>query len=444
MNCGNVTIQMYTNRCVMVTGENTMHGINNGLQTLIDKAVFEATEKNTIRVWCGLHQLDLAAQKGYQAISGGNFLEVLRPLISHLRKQYKLRSKMDTQCPQVATTRWLSMSKVLTWLCDHMITIREHLEEHADCAPSTSWWILAFSVREMCNMMAYTLIVLQGHKTLLVQQSAGLESLMKNISDLAGIKKVEDMPEGTDPASIIVKEVDGNSNLYVVKLHIREGIIEHQFHILAMWNILSDDEKDSIITTVGEFALILVTRINDICAQRTTLNKAKRLSNFPVLPSQLLKMQTNIFNNLLLEHEPKMDASGLSAAQVSQEFITFKDDVRRSESLQDAFKDRLTTSDATISQSDTSNAVTEDFDDFWKIIDGKYKSLQNFCAGLATTFANTASVESDFSLIGMEMTDQRSSMTDFTMAAILQTKQYDKLRFPDIRIASSSSDDSQS
>ena len=155
-------------------------------------------------------------------------------------------------------------------------------------------------------------------------------------------------------------------------------------------------------------------------------------------------MQTNIFNNLLLEHEPKMDASGLSAAQVSQEFITFKDDVRRSESLQDAFKDRLTTSDATISQSDTSNAVTEDFDDFWKIIDGKYKSLQNFCAGLATTFANTASVESDFSLIGMEMTDQRSSMTDFTMAAILQTKQYDKLRFPDIRIASSSSDDSQS
>ena len=57
----------------MVTGENTMHGIHNGLQTLIDKAVFDATDKNTIRVWCGLHQLDLAAQKGYQAISGGNF-----------------------------------------------------------------------------------------------------------------------------------------------------------------------------------------------------------------------------------------------------------------------------------------------------------------------------------------------------------------------------------
>ena len=336
------------------------------------------------------------------------------------------------------------MSKVLTWLCDHMVTIREHLEEHAECAPSTSWWILAFSVREMCNMMACTLTVLQGHKTLLAQQSAGLESLVEDISTLADIKKVEVMPEGTDPASIIVKEVDGNSNLYVVKLHIRESIIETQYDILAMWNLLSDDERDSIITTVGEFALILVTRINDICAQRTTLNDADRSSDFPVLPSQLLEMQINIFNKLLLEHQHKMNASGLSASQVSQEFKTFLNDVSLSENLQDAFKDRLTTSDATISQSDTSKAVTEEFDDFWKIIDGKYKSLQIFCAGLATTFANTASVESDFSLIGMEMTDQRSSMTDFTMAAILQTKQYDKLRFPDIRIASSSSDDSQS
>jgi hypothetical protein len=63
----------------MATGENTMHGIHNGLQTKIDKAVCDATGNNTIRVWCGLHQLDLAAQTGYEALSGGNFLELLRP-----------------------------------------------------------------------------------------------------------------------------------------------------------------------------------------------------------------------------------------------------------------------------------------------------------------------------------------------------------------------------
>ena len=40
-------------------------------------------------------------------------------------------------------------------------------------------------------------------------------------------------------------------------------------------------------------------------------------------------------------------------------------------------------------------------------------------------FANTASVESDFSILGWEMDDHRLSMTDLSLEGILHCKQFD-------------------
>ena len=40
-------------------------------------------------------------------------------------------------------------------------------------------------------------------------------------------------------------------------------------------------------------------------------------------------------------------------------------------------------------------------------------------------FPNTASVESDFSLIGVEKTVYRQSLTDFSLEGILHAKQFE-------------------
>ena len=42
------------------------------------------------------------------------------------------------------------------------------------------------------------------------------------------------------------------------------------------------------------------------------------------------------------------------------------------------------------------------FDTAWEIVEGCFEILRDFCEGIATVFTNTASVESDFSILGWE------------------------------------------
>ncbi|KAF1785849.1 hypothetical protein GQ600_25698 [Phytophthora cactorum] len=66
-----------------------------------------------------------------------------------------------------------------------------------------------------------------------------------------------------------------------------------------------------------------------------------------------------------------------------------------------------------------------DFSAGWKLLDGKYKVLQQFCGVLTAAFPNTATVESDFSFIGWERNEYRRSLTNFSLEGILHAKQLD-------------------
>jgi hypothetical protein len=43
-------------------------------------------------------------------------------------------------------------------------------------------------------------------------------------------------------------------------------------------------------------------------------------------------------------------------------------------------------------------------------------------------FPNTATVESDFSVIGFEKNEYRTSLTDFSLEGALHSRQFEKLR----------------
>ena len=68
------------------------------------------------------------------------------------------------------------------------------------------------------------------------------------------------------------------------------------------------------------------------------------------------------------------------------------------------------------------------FDDAWSTISSRYPLLCNLFGGLASIFPGTSKVESDFSIIGYEKDDYRTSLTNFSLEAILQCKQYELLR----------------
>ena len=60
----------------------------------------------------------------------------------------------------------------------------------------------------------------------------------------------------------------------------------------------------------------------------------------------------------------------------------------------------------------------------WQLMKSQYASLQDFCEGIATVFANTTTVESDFSILGWEKDEYRMSLTNLFLEGILQCKQF--------------------
>jgi hypothetical protein len=67
------------------------------------------------------------------------------------------------------------------------------------------------------------------------------------------------------------------------------------------------------------------------------------------------------------------------------------------------------------------------FNQAWDCVQGRFTRLRSFSAGLATAFANTASVESDFSSVKWEKDAHRRSLTSLALQGIMQSKQFQPL-----------------
>jgi hypothetical protein len=58
----------------------------------------------------------------------------------------------------------------------------------------------------------------------------------------------------------------------------------------------------------------------------------------------------------------------------------------------------------------------------------RFPVLRLFCGDLASTFQNTATVESDVPVLGWEKDEFRKCLTDFSLEGILHCKQFERLK----------------
>ena len=67
----------------------------------------------------------------------------------------------------------------------------------------------------------------------------------------------------------------------------------------------------------------------------------------------------------------------------------------------------------------------------WAIVEQlhslEFMVLWDFCGGIASVFPNTATVESDFSILGWEADEYRRSLTNLSLEGIIQCKQFELL-----------------
>ena len=144
-----------------------MTGRTQGLLMWIDKV----TSHGMIRVWCGLHQLDLVMQRVYKKALDNEFMEILKYLIGQLCRQYNLIQDMQSMCPKVATARWVLMQSSSRWLTTNIICVNEHLyNKKPHGTLPKCWWKFLFAVHAFADEARRVFVGLQGLTTLLSKQ----------------------------------------------------------------------------------------------------------------------------------------------------------------------------------------------------------------------------------------------------------------------------------
>ncbi|KAH6566146.1 hypothetical protein BASA60_009601 [Batrachochytrium salamandrivorans] len=331
-----------------------MTGRIQGLATRID----QCTAGKLIRIWCGLHQLDLVMQRVFKASLDEKFYSTLTALIGHLRRQQTLISAMRSTCPKVADTRWISMESCTNWLTSHCM----------------HW---AYEAK-----IVFT--ALQGLTTLLSQQRAKLLGLIDTycrMTQMVGPLTDEQLAAVDSSTS----EICGCFALS--HAHARFCLECLDLFVIQTLPTVDDETVQKLVIAVSKMFVQVADGIYSIVAERDSSNQpADELP--PVLPHQLVKIDLRVFNRIHLGQMSRLEKR-LSSAQIHQIGKDFVD-LLRAYREEPVFK-------ASIGDCDDSDT---DFAKGWKVAGDRFPALCQFFGDLASAFPNTATVESDFSIIG--------------------------------------------
>jgi hypothetical protein len=182
---------------------------------------------------------------------------------------------------------------------------------------------------------------------------------------------------------------------------------------------LDDELHRKVLHSIGYLTISIVEGIVNIQAERNGRNNAD--DNLPpVLPHELVKLSTSDFGKKIVDihlQQLRHSWSERTVAEIEIEHRQLSIAYRQEPALKSAL-DKC-----------SEEVSIKSFDTAWAIVEGRFEILRDFCGGIATVFPNTASVESDFSILGWEKDRYRLSITDLSLEGIMHCKQYEILSF---------------
>ncbi|KAH6567445.1 hypothetical protein BASA50_003292 [Batrachochytrium salamandrivorans] len=407
----NALIPSWRNRLVGVStdGDRSMTGRIRGLSTRIES---EASP-GIIRIWCGLHQMDLVMQRIFESALNEGYLTVLTTLIGYLRRQQNLIADMRATCPKVATTRWLSMGTVAKWLTSNRVRIQRYLQDkNASCAPSPVWWIFLFAIQAIAEEANAVFVSLQGLSTLVSQQRARLVGLVETYCRMSGMVG----PLETSQLEMIDSSTTARCGKFALSYENARSCLDGLgVWVLETLDTLSQDDVSMLVTAIAQMLCQLAQGLHAVVAERDCVNDAGEELP-PVLPHQLARVDVRRFSSILNAHKTRIQAKfdDQQIDELNQQFVMFLRAYREER----AFKDAI----------DQCDNFKTDFKEAWSLTNGRFPMLSLFCGGLASAFPNTSTVESDFSLLGYEKDDTRKCLTDFSLDGIFHCKQWMDVR----------------
>lgn len=381
-------------------GDRSMTGKVKGVITRLQQIL----GPGTIRVWCGLHQLDLVMRAVFETSLNEKFLDKLTTLIGYLRRQYNLIQEMNATCPKYSNVRWLSMGTVLNWLQKNQEPVENYLVlKKVDWAPSKSWWLFLHILNVLVQEANNTFRDLQALVTHLAEQHAKLKSLCCIYQNMAVIEVLE---EGT----AFPEDSFSKGKFFIQKTSIYDFIENISRWAMETLEDLSLLDLKNLVEETGKILVHLVDGISNISAERNASNDPSEELP-PVLPHQLIKLNMRQFVEILKRYDGNLEKSKTkeSISKIDEEFSKLKSQYKNDADT----KSLLDKADDTIS-----------FETAWKPFVKKFPNLTDFCGGIASAFPNTATVESDFSRIGIEKTEYRKALTNLSLEGLLHCKQF--------------------
>lgn len=388
---------------ISTDGENTMTGWIGGFVTLMDH---EATNE-LLRIWCPPHQMDLIIRDATVNIDDGRFAKKIHEFTVSLRLQSNLHREMRSKCPK-DTNRWAHFQAQLQWLLGHRVRLTQWAADRPNLSPPATYWVIAAGINPLAKACNGTLITLQHRDMVLSQQTAEIELLVQTL-----MLQVDIFQAGTDSTASdeqFLEDAQWRVTLEAVKVH----VFDQGSAIKGMYLSLDHDSQVDVLHQIGRYALRLVKGLSLVQAERDYRNNAAAQTAPPVFPLQLLQLRTSQFIDQVLNpcRTMLLDTAWDEAHVdlIEQEHRELLDMIRSSPPLR------------TIVEGHTYKTM---FDDAWDDLPAQptLRHLRAFCGGLATAFANTTSVESDFSILKCEKDAFRSSLTALSVEGVFQTKQ---------------------
>ena len=178
-----------------------------------------------------------------------------------------------------------------------------------------------------------------------------------------------------------------------------------------LYELLEAPAQMGVINEIATYTMALVAGLQSVKAERDDNNRPSEEDAPPVLPGQLVKLHHRAFLSDVLDPRRQHASSSWSEESVEQIEADHRELLR------------LYQADPVLRATIDRHDHQTTFNDAWDCAPRRFERLRSFCGGLATVFANTTSVESDFSIMKWELDENRTALMHLSLEGIFQAKQ---------------------
>ena len=377
-----------------------------------------------IRIWGGIHQLDLIVKKAVKGLMDDGYVKMMTDLTSHLRRQHNLISEMKSRCPKFVDTRWIGLRRLLKWLRVNRLKVLRHMGNRG---PTDIWWIISMCLETYLEIVESTISKLQGKQMLLQSQRALINECVADLDNklvvwLFGRNSIPATGDRTWLTHSVESDHSGELTYGVKAVDCIDFIRSRAVWVKNLfYDKLDNDEKWHVVEDIGHLFLLTKAEFKLMREQRDDMGTRvdDENSSLPlVFPKDVAAMKEVDFTDLMDHHSERIACFyGEEEVECESKLLEIFNDFKKTCDKDENLK--------TILQSCNDSKST--FNEAWKDIPGKFVLLRTFFGGFATVFPNTATVESDFSVMSFEKNDYRQSLHDISVGGIMHTKQREEV-----------------